>query len=142
MLNKAVLHGRLTADPELRQTQSGVANVFFTVAWSEKYKEVEKKCFLPCKAWRSTAEFLCKYFKKGQELIVSGKLVTEEWTAQDGSKRSSLVLDVDVDGIHFCGAKREADGNSTSAVPSNTPASAPATAPRWETVSGDEGLPF
>lgn len=136
MLNKTVLHGRLTADPELRQTQSGVANVFFTVAWSEKYKEVEKKCFLSCKAWRGTAEFLCKYFKKGQELIAGGKLVTEEWTAQDGSKRSSTVLDVEE--IHFCGTKRDAGENNVSAV------SAPVgvTAPQWETVSGDEGLPF
>lgn len=140
MLNKTVVQGRLTADPELRQTQSGVANVFFTVAWSEKYKEVEKKCFLPCKAWRGTAEFLCKYFKKGQELIVGGKLVTEEWTAQDGSKRSSIVLDVEE--IHFCGSKREADGNNVSAVPAGVPAPTGATAPQWETVSDDEGLPF
>lgn len=137
MLNKVTLQGRLTADPELRQTQSGVANVFFTVAWSEKYKEVEKKCFLPCKAWRSTAEFLCKYFKKGQELVVDGKLVTEEWTDKDGAKRSSLVLDVE--GLHFCGAKRESDG--APSAPSAATPSAPV-APQWETVSSDDGLPF
>lgn len=136
MINKTVLQGRLTAAPELRQTQSGVTTVFFTVAWSEKYKEVEKKCFLSCKAWRGTAEFLCKYFKKGQELIVSGKLTTEDWTTQDGSKRSSTVLDVE--GVHFCGSKRDAGENSTPAVPAPTGA----TAPQWETVSDDEGIPF
>ena len=133
MINKVTLQGRLTADPELKQTQSGVPNVFFTVAWSEKYKEVEKKCFLPCKAWRGTAEFLSKYFAKGQELIVAGKLSTEEWTAQDGSKRSQNVLDVEE--IHFCGPRRDGASQNPGA------ASATSAAPQFETVSDDD-LPF
>ena len=139
MINKLIYEGRLTADPELRQTQSGVANLFFTVAWSEKYKEVEKKCFLQCKAWRGTAEFIAKYFTKGQGISLVGKLSTEEWTAEDGSKRSRIVLDVEE--AHFYGSKRDNEG-TTAAAPTGTtaPVGAPPS-PQWETVS-DEGLPF
>ena len=62
MVNKLIYQGRLTADPELKRTQSDVSNMEFTIAWSEKYKESETKCFLRCKAWRNTAEFIDKYF--------------------------------------------------------------------------------
>ena len=58
MVNKFILQGRLTADPELKQTQSGVSCANLTIAWSEKYKETETKCFQRCKAWRSTADFI------------------------------------------------------------------------------------
>lgn len=70
MVNNIVLQGRLTADIELRYTQSSVALAEFTVAWSEKYKDVETKCFLRCKAWRNTAEFLGKYFHKPELFTV------------------------------------------------------------------------
>lgn len=102
MVNKMILQGRLVRDIELKYTQSQVANCEFTVAWSEKYKETEIKCFLRCKAWRSTAEFLQKYFAKGQEIVVEGSMTTEEWT-KDGEKQSRTICVVDK--ASFCGPK-------------------------------------
>lgn len=106
MVNSMVLQGRLTKDIELRYTQSQIAYTGFTVAWSEKYKDTESKCFMRCKAWRSTAEFLEKYFKKGQEIVVQGKMLTEQWE-KDGEKKSSIVCLVDK--VNFCGSKSGKD---------------------------------
>lgn len=102
MLNKMILQGRLTAGPELRQTQSGISVIEFTVAWSEKYNEIETKCFLRCKAWGGTAEFISKYFTKGQEIAVEGKIITEQWD-KDGQPQSRTICDVEK--VHFCGSK-------------------------------------
>ena len=102
MINKMILQGRLTADIELRRTQSDVANTEFTIAWSEKYKEVETRCFMRCKAWRQTAEFLDKYFRKGQEILIEGHMVTEEWE-KDGDKKSRTICLIDK--VNFCGSK-------------------------------------
>lgn len=113
MINKMILQGRLTADPEIKQTQSGVSCASFTVAWSEKYKEIETKCFQRCKAWRGTADFLGKYFAKGQEIIVCGKMVTEEWE-KDGQKRSQQVLVVDE--VHFSGKRQDAPQGSQNSI--------------------------
>lgn len=107
MINSVVIQGRLARDPELKNTQSGVAVANFTVCWSDKYKETETKLFLPCKAWRGTAEFIEKYFKKGQEIAVEGRLITEEWE-KDGEKKSRVVLDVR--GVHFCGKRDDSQG--------------------------------
>lgn len=106
MENKVIYQGRLTADPELRDA-GGFACLEFTVAWSEKYKERETRCFLRCKAWRNTAEFIAKYFKKGQEIIVDGQLITEEWT-KDDQKQSRTICNVEK--AHFCGSKASSDG--------------------------------
>lgn len=111
-VNHTVLQGRMVADPELKDTNNGTKVVNFRVAWSEKYKEREAKCFLECKAFSGTAEFVRNYFRKGQELTVEGKLTTEEWTTQDGQKRSKIVLVADR--VHFCGKKQdgaETDGS-------------------------------
>ena len=99
MINKILIQGRLTKDPEVKQTQSGVSVLLFTVAWSEKYKETETKCFLLCKAWRTTAEFIGKYFHKGSEIILDGRMVTEEW-----KEKESVTLCL-VEHAHFCGPK-------------------------------------
>lgn len=112
MVNSITYQGRLTADIELKKTSSDIAYTEFTIAWSEKYKETETKCFLRCKAWRASAEFLSKYFSKGQEIIIEGHLVTEQWE-KDGQKQSRTICMVDK--IHFCGKK------------SDNPAAGPAT---------------
>lgn len=109
MLNHAVVQGRLVADPELRNTQSGVSLCSFRVAWSEKYKETETKLFLSCTAWRGTGDMISKYFSKGKEIVVEGKLSTREWTDKDGNKRSGVEMTVEH--AHFCGPK---DGGSAS----------------------------
>jgi len=108
MINRLVFQGRLVRDPELRTTQSGVSVASFTVAWSEKYKETETKCFLPCTAWRATGEFVNKYFTKGQEINVTGKLQTREWEDKEGNKRSTIELVVDE--AAFCGSKSDGGG--------------------------------
>lgn len=105
MVNHAVLQGRLCADPELRTTQSGVSVCSFRVAWSEKYKETETKLFLSCTAWRGTGEMVSKYFHKGQEIAVEGKLSTRDWEDRDGNKRSSVEMTVER--VHFCGPKSD-----------------------------------
>ncbi len=102
MINHVTLQGRLTADAELKSTSSGIFISEFTVAWSEKYKETETKCFLRCKAWRKTAEFVSRHFSKGQQIAVEGKLITESWE-KDGKQQSRTILTVEQ--IHFCGDK-------------------------------------
>lgn len=99
MLNKVLIQGRLTKDPELKKTQSDISMLLFTVAWSEKYKEVETKCFLLCKAWRQTADFINTYFRKGQEIALEGHMVTEDWK---DNEKVTLCL---VEKAHFCGSK-------------------------------------
>ena len=76
MLNKLLYQGRLVADPEVKQTQRGVSFLEITIAWSEKYKETETSCFMRCKAWRNTAEFIGKWFRKGQEILIEGHMLT------------------------------------------------------------------
>lgn len=105
MINKCIIQGRLTRDVEMRQTQSGISVSSFTVAWSEKYKDIETQLFLNCTAWRNTGEFVNKYFKKGQEIIVEGQLSTRKYTDKDGNNRT--VTELTVDAVHFCGSKQD-----------------------------------
>ena len=105
MLNKTIIQGRLVRDVELRQTVTGTPVASFTVAWSEKYKETERKLFAPCVAWGNNADFITKYFAKGQEICVEGYLTSRQWNDKDGNKRETIELTVDR--AHFCG-KREA----------------------------------
>lgn len=140
MVNKFILQGRLTADPEIKQTPYGVSCANFTVAWSEKYKEVETKCFQRCKAWRSTADFVGKYFAKGQEIIVVGKMATESWE-KDGQKYSAQVLTVDE--ASFCGSKSANQGEAAPAQEYTPPATQTMpSAPKFEEVGDDDQLPF
>lgn len=101
MVNKVIFQGRFTAKPEVVQ-KGGFDMCEFTVAWSEKYKDRESKCFLRCKSWRDQAKFIEKYFDKGQECVVEGRLETEEWE-KDGKKQSRTVCNVEK--VNFCGPK-------------------------------------
>jgi len=101
-VNHVTYQGRLTKDPELETTQSGINHITFRLAWNKKVKEIEKKCFLECTAWRQLAETISKYCTKGQEIIVEGELNTDEWD-KDGQHYSKIVLAVDK--FHFCGKK-------------------------------------
>ena len=113
MVNKVILQGRLVRDIEVKQTQSGVSFTEFTVAWSEKYKEAETRCFLRCKAWRQTAEFLGKYFHQGSEIVVEGQMVTEEWE-KDNQKQSRTICNVEK--VNFCGSKSDNKQNTQQAA--------------------------
>lgn len=109
MLNKIILMGRLTRDPELRRTQSGTAVVSFSIAVDRDYKgqSGEKETdFIDIVAWRSMAEFVSKYFTKGRMAVVEGRLQIRDWTDRDGGKRRSA--EVVADNVYF-GDSRKAD---------------------------------
>jgi single-strand DNA-binding protein len=131
MINRMMLQGRLVKDIELVNA-GGFNKAEFTIAWSEKYKETEKQCFLRCVAWRSTAEFLSKYFKKGQEIAIEGQMITDSWE-KDGQKQSRTLCNIEK--VHFCGSK----GSNTE----NNPPSAPSSNDFMTIPDGDaEELPF
>lgn len=95
-INKVILLGRLTADPELKQTGNGVSVVQFTVAVNRAYsKEDQKTDFLDCTAFNKKAEFLSKYFRKGSSVIVFGNIQVESFTDKEGNKRKSTRIIVD-----------------------------------------------
>ena len=135
-VNHLVFQGRLVDVPTFGDTSAGSRYANFRLAWSEKYKEKETKCFLECKAFGGTAQFMDKYMnQKGHEILVEGKMTTDEWK-EDGQKRSKNVLMVG--GVHFCGKKQDG-GNSSD----QGQASAPAEAGGFTAVEIDsDQLPF
>jgi single-strand DNA-binding protein len=135
-LNKVILIGRLTADPELKQTGNGVAVTSFTLAVDRKYnKDTEKKAdFITVVAWRQTAEFICKYFRKGSAIIVLGELQTRSWDDSNGKKR--FTTEVVASEVSFAESKKNPETNSPTADNFATYAQA-----NFEAVE-DETLPF
>lgn len=113
MLNKIVIMGRLTHDPELRRTQSGTAVTSFSVACDRDYKgqDGEKETdFIDVVAWRNTAEFVCKYFAKGRMAVVDGRLQIRDWTDREGNKRRSA--EVVANNVYFGDSKPREDGGA------------------------------
>ena len=115
MLNHITIMGRLTRDPELRRTGSGVAVASFTVAVDRDFggrdggeKETD---FIDCVAWRQTGEFVSKYFTKGRMIVVSGRLQIRSWTDKDGNKRRTA--EVVADNVYFGESKRSNEGGSS-----------------------------
>ena len=129
MVNDMIFQGRFTADPELQKTKSDIPYTEFTVAWNDKRQDTETVCFLRCKAWRHTAEFITKYFKKGKEVIVEGRLVTDTWENEGKQQSRTYCL---VEKVHFCGsAGSSAAGNNADELN------------KWVGVGdSDEELPF
>lgn len=107
-INRMILQGRLVNSPELRRTNNGTAVCSFRVAWSEAIKDRETKLFLNCVAWQGTAELICKYWHKGKEILMEGKLSTREYDDRDGNRRN--VTEMTVDRVHFCGKNEDAQG--------------------------------
>ena len=117
MLNKIILMGRLTRDPELRKTGNGTAVTSFTLAVDRDYKPQDgerETDFIDVVAWRGTAEFVSKYFTKGRMAVVEGRLQVRDWTDKDGNKRRST--EVVADNVYFGDSKRPESG--TPAEPS------------------------
>ena len=111
MLNKIVIMGRLTRDPELRRTQSGTAVTSFSLAVDRDFKSQsgEKETdFIDGVAWRGTAEFVSKYFAKGRMAVVEGRLQIRDWTDRDGGKRRSA--EVVAENVYFGDSKRDSGG--------------------------------
>lgn len=119
MLNKIILMGRLTRDPELRRTGTGTAVTSFSLAVDRDFKSQsgEKETdFIDIVAWRSTAEFVSKYFTKGRMAVVEGRLQLRDWTDKDGGKRRSA--EVVADNVYFGDSKRDGgDSSGYSAAP-------------------------
>ena len=132
-LNKVILAGRMTADPELKSTQSGISVTSFSLAVDRKVaKESDKKTdFITVIAWRQTAEFITRYFHKGSPICVSGTIQTRSWEDQHGNKR--YATEVVADEANFVESKSTADQNSAAPA---------AVAPQFEELSDDEDLPF
>lgn len=114
MLNKIIVMGRLTRDPELRRTQSGLSVTSFSVACDRDFKSQsgEKETdFIDIVAWRNTAEFVSKYFTKGRMAVVSGRLQIRNWNDKDGNKRRSA--EVVADNVYFGDSRRDGDSGSS-----------------------------
>lgn len=137
MINKWIGMGRLTADPELRQTQSGVSVVRFSIAIDRPYqKDKEKQAdFIRCTAWRNTAEFISRYFSKGKMIIVEGALHNNDYTDTNGTKHYSM--DVQVDNVSF-GESKGAQGDAVgTAIVEMTPGNTTAAQPTAQNSVGD-----
>ena len=122
MLNKIILMGRLTRDPELRRTQSGTAVTSFSLAVDRDFKSQggEKETdFIDIVAWRNTAEFVSKYFTKGRMAVVEGRLQIRDWTDRDGGKRRSA--EVIAENVYFGDSKREGGSDFGSAPAYSAP---------------------
>ncbi len=155
MLNVAAIMGRLTADPELRHTPSDVAVTTFTLAVDRSYArqgQERQTDFINVVAWRQTAEFVCKYFTKGQMMAVSGSIQTRNYEDKQGNKRTAF--EIVANDVSFTGSKRESGGQQSgynSPAPSvQKPAAFSEPAPAYssgsnedfEEILGDDDLPF
>lgn len=125
-MNKIILVGRLTKDPEIRSTSAGFSTANFTVAVNRRYKNKEggyDADFLPCVAFRQTADFIGKFFKKGSLIGLEGSVQTRSYDAQDGTKR--YVTEVNVENVEFVGGKNDSSSSSSNGEYVDAPAAAP-----------------
>ena len=148
MLNNAVIMGRLVADPELRTTGSGISVTSFTVAVDRRFVrqgEERQTDFIDVIAWRQTAEFVSKYFRKGSMIAVQGSIQTRSYEDKMGNKRTAV--EVVADNVSFCGSKAES-GTAGAARPAAAPAAPAASFSTggmgdFESIEDDDdSLPF
>ena len=153
MLNHIVIMGRLTRDPELRTTQAGVSVTSFTVAVDRDFGGRDggerQTDFIDCVAWRSTGEFVSKYFHKGSMIVVSGRLQSRKWQDREGNNRTSW--EINADNVYFGESRRDGDSSrdsysnntySSSYDSGRSSAPAPASNTFVELDDGDGELPF
>lgn len=136
MLNVVTLIGRLTRDPELRQTTSGTPVCSFSVAVDNGYGDNKKTDFINCVAWKGTAEFVSKYFAKGQMIALSGRLSTRTW---DDNGTTRYATEVSVREVDFCGSKADGQNSGTS---NETYDASPQPCPDGFFQASDDDLPF
>ena len=135
MINNVVLMGRLTAIPELKRTQGGTSVTSFSLAVDRNYQkqgEERETDFINCVAWRNTADFVTKWFKKGDMIAVTGEIQTRKYTDKNGNNR--VAFEVVISQASFCGGK-----NTSNDAPSETPAAN--TNVEYDEIGGDD-LPF
>lgn len=144
MINMVALMGRLTYDPELRTTPSGVSVLRFQIACDRSYQragEERKADFIDCVAWRQTAEFISRYFHKGSMIAVEGTIQTSNFTDKNGNNRKQV--EVLANNVSFCGSKNESAAGQTQSY--NQPAPSYANADNSdfeEIIDDDDDLPF
>ena len=132
MLNKVVLMGRLTADPELKVTLNHTTVTSFRIAVDRRFQPKEGKRqtdFINCVAWESKAEFICKFFKKGDMIAVAGEIQTRKYTDRNGNNR--VATEVIIDEASFCGGKNNSNSGEATAPDDD-----------YEILNDGEGLPF
>jgi single-strand DNA-binding protein len=150
-LNKVILGGRLTADPELKQTQSGVPVTTFSIAVKRKAAasgQQPETDFFYATAWRGTAEFICRYFKKGSSICIIGSLNNRSWIDSNGVKKNAT--DIVVDEAFFVDSKNNLVGadqqptESANAPTAQNPCYMPSAynQPKFDEITSDESLPF
>lgn len=146
-MNVVCLLGRLTATPELKTTQSGVSVTSFSVAVDRTYqpKGAERQTdFINCVAWRNTADFICRYFQKGQRIALQGSLQSRSYTDKSGNNRT--VFEVVIDNAFFAESKGNSaprtDSQSMPSYSEAAPAFSTAGSNDFEEIVGDDDLPF
>ena len=136
MLNKIILMGRLTRDPELRHTQTGTAVASFSLAVDRDFKDKatgdRTTDFIDVVAWRQTGEFVSRYFTKGRMAVVDGRLQLRDWTDKDGNKRRTA--EIVADSVYFGDSKRDGGDNPAGY--------APAPSGGFSEIEDDGNLPF
>ena len=144
MINSVIIMGRLTYDPELRTTPNGISVVRFQVACDRNFSrsgEDKKTDFIDVTAWRQTAEFVSRYFRKGSMIAVEGSIQTDNFTDKDGNKRKSVQ--VVANNVSFCGSKAESGTTSNPVFSQPAPSYASADNCDFEEISDDDDdLPF
>lgn len=143
-LNKVILAGRITADPELKQTQAGISTTTFTLAVNRRFEKDGKReaDFINVVAWRQTAEFVCRYFGNGAAICLTGQIQTRKWTDKEGGTR--YATEIVADEVFFVDGKTDTETENKSQNQKSEPSApfAPQQAPKFETLSNDEDLPF
>ena len=147
MINKAILMGRLTRDPELRHTGSGTPVCSFSIAINNGYGDNAHTDFINCVAWNKTAEFVSKYFTKGRMIIVIGRIQTRSWDGPDGKK--NYATEVVASEVSFGESKRNEEGSgysaptySQSAIPESMPDMPAMDDGGFSPLDTDDDLPF
>lgn len=142
-MNKIILLGRLTADPELRQTQSGIASCRFTVAVNRRFADKntgERQAdFISCVAWKQTAEFVSRYFSKGSMICVEGELRTGSYQDKNHADVTHYTTDVFVSNVEFAGSKNESQGSGQQPAQNNMSYS---NLSDFEEILSDGDVPF
>ncbi|MDI9505052.1 MAG: single-stranded DNA-binding protein [Clostridiales bacterium] len=144
MMNKAILIGNLTRDPELRTTQSGISVCTFTLAVNRRFANqqgIREADFIPIVTWRQQAELCSRYLSKGSKVAVAGMIQTRTYDAQDGTRR--YVTEVVADEVEFLGSRNQAQYHEEAPLPPEPSVNIRGDEPDFgEADSGDDELPF
>ena len=138
--NKVILVGNITADPELKQSTSGVSVCSFSIAVNRKMAKNNECDFITIVAWRQQAEFITKYFKKGQAILVCGQLQTRTWTDKQNNKR--VAVEVVADEVSFVSSGESRDAKNDAPTQPYTPSAYTSNSQNFEEIPSDASLPF